>query len=292
MRALVFGANGQVGTELIRSAEVGGFDARPLTRAEVDLTDPAAIARLIAASDAGIVVNAAAYTAVDKAEDERDLAFAVNATAPGAMAEACAAGRIPLLHVSTDYVFDGSGDAPWRETDPVAPLGVYGASKLAGERAVAGAGAEAVILRTAWVFSAHGGNFVKTMLRAGQGRDEMRVVADQFGGPTPAHAIADALWTIAAALRDGRAAPGLFHFAGAPATSWADFAEAVFARTGWPAVPRVTRIATADWPTPAARPANSVLDCSAIAAAYGIAQPDWRIGLDDVICELSAASNG
>lgn len=292
MRALVFGSNGQVGTELMRAASARGFDARPLVRADADLSDPAAIARAIATSDADIVLNAAAYTAVDKAEEERDLAFAVNATAPGAMARACADRGIPLLHVSTDYVFDGSGSRPWRESDPVAPLGAYGASKLAGERAVAETGAEAVILRTAWVFSAHGGNFVKTMLRVGQGRDEMRVVADQFGGPTPARAIAGALWTIAAAFRDGQGATGIFHFAGAPATSWADFAEAIFVRSGWSTVPSVTRIATADWPTPTSRPANSVLDCSAIAAAYGIAQPDWQRGLDDVISELSGSTNG
>jgi dTDP-4-dehydrorhamnose reductase len=292
MRALVFGANGQVGTELMRAAAAYGVEARPVLRAEADLTDPDAIAGLIAGSDADIVLNAAAYTAVDKAEEERDLAFAVNGAAPGAMAQAAAAKGIPFLHVSTDYVFDGSGSRPWRETDPVAPLGAYGASKLAGERAVEAAGGAAVILRTAWVFSAHGGNFVRTMLRVGEGRDEMRVVADQFGGPTPARDIAAALWTIATAFGEGRGVPGLFHFAGAPATSWADFAEAVFARTGWPAVPAVTRIATADWPTPTARPANSVLDCSAIAATYGIAQPDWTRGLDDVISELSAPTNG
>ncbi len=291
MRALVFGANGQVGTELMRAAVARGFDARPVLRAEADLTDPEAVARLVADSDADIVLNAAAYTAVDKAEEERDLAFAVNATAPGAMAAAAAAKNIPFLHISTDYVFDGSGDRPWRESDPVAPLGAYGASKLAGEAAVTRAGGAAVILRTAWVFSAHGGNFVKTMLRVGQGRDEMRVVADQVGGPTPARDIAAALWTIAAAFRDGQGRPGIFHFAGAPATSWAAFAEAIFAGSGWETVPAVTPIGTADWPTPTARPANSVLDCSAIAAAYGIAQPDWARGLADVISELSAPTD-
>lgn len=289
MRALVFGETGQVARELGLTASARGIEATLLGRGAADLTDPDACVRRIAASDADIVINAAAYTAVDRAEDEPDLAHSVNATAPGAMAVAAAAKGVPFLHVSTDYVFDGRPGRPWRETDATGPLGAYGASKLAGEVEVAGATPDHVILRTAWVFSAHGNNFVKTMLKVGRGRPEMRVVGDQHGGPTAARDIAGALWTIAEAWTAGRGTPGIFHYAGTPPTSWAGFAEAIFARSGWSERPKVTTIATADWPTKAVRPANSVLDCSAIAAAYGIAQPDWRPGLDAVIDALAGA---
>ncbi len=239
------------------------------------------------ACDADVVVNAAAYTAVDRAEDEPALAHAVNAAAPGAMAAAAAARGIPFLHVSTDYVLDGSPGRAWREDDPTGPLSVYGASKLAGERAIAAAGPDHVILRTAWVFSAHGRNFVRTMLEVGRGRAEMRVVGDQRGGPTAARDIAAALWTMAEAWTAGRGRPGIFNFAGAPATTWAEFAEAIFARSGWEARPKVVAIASADWPTRAVRPANSVLDCRRIAEAYGVTQPDWRPALDEVLGELT-----
>jgi dTDP-4-dehydrorhamnose reductase len=289
MRALIFGETGQVARELALGAPARGIDAVMLGRAIVDLTDPEACVRAIRDADADVVVNAAAYTAVDRAEDEPDLAHAINATAPGAMAVAAAARGVPFLHVSTDYVFDGTPGRAWREEDPTGPLGVYGASKLAGEAAVSGATPDHVILRTAWVFSSHGSNFVKTMLKVGRGRPEMRVVADQRGGPTPARDIAAALLTIAEAWGQGRGRPGIFHFAGAPAVSWAEFAEAIFARSGWSARPKVTEISTADWPTRAVRPANSVLDCGRIAAAYGIGQPDWRDGLDAVLGELAGA---
>ncbi len=285
MRALIFGTTGQVARELALTAGEATFVA--LGRDRADLSDPDACAAAVAAHDADVVINAAAYTAVDLAEDERDLAYAINAEAPGAMARAAAEKGVPFLHVSTDYVFDGAPGRPWRESDPTGPLGVYGASKLAGEEAALAAGGDATILRTAWVFSSHGKNFVKTMLAYGRDRDEMRVVGDQRGGPTPARAIAEALWTIARARRAGQGAPGVYHFAGAPAVSWAEFAEAIFAETGWEKRPRVTAIATADWPTRAARPPNSVLDCGAIAEAFGIPQPDWRAGLARVLVELS-----
>ena len=240
----------------------------------------------MAEAEAEVVINAAAYTAVDRAEAEPELAHAVNAAAPGAMARAAAARGLPFLHVSTDYVFDGAPGRPWREHDPTGPLGVYGASKLAGERAVAEAGGPHLILRTAWVFSAHGSNFVKTMLRLGAERDTLSVVDDQRGGPTPAGAIADALLAIAAAFGRGEGVGGVFHFAGAPAVSWAEFARAIFAAKGGKA-PEVRPIPSSAYPTPARRPLNSVLDCSAIAAAYGLAQPDWRAGLAEVIGELA-----
>lgn len=289
MRALVFGETGQVARELAMTAFARGIDARFVGRAVADLTDPEACVRAIADTDVDVVINAAAYTAVDRAEDEPALAHSVNATAPGAMAVAADAKGVPFLQVSTDYVFDGAPGRAWREGDPTGPLGAYGASKLAGEEAVAGATPDHVILRTAWVFSAHGSNFVRTMLRVGRGKPEMRVVGDQRGGPTAARDIAAALWTIAAAWSEGRGVPGVFHYAGAPACTWADFAEAIFAASGWPERPSVTRIATADWPTKAVRPANSVLDCTKIAAAYGIVQPDWREGLAAVVAELAEA---
>jgi dTDP-4-dehydrorhamnose reductase len=289
MRALVIGESGQVARELALAAPERKIDAVTLGRAAVDLTNPEACVRAIRDADADVIVNAAAYTAVDRAEDEPKLAHAVNATAPGAMAVAAAAKGVPFLHVSTDYVFDGAPGRAWREDDPTRPLGAYGASKLAGEVKVAGATPDHVILRTAWVFSAHGTNFVKTMLKVGQGRAEMRVVGDQRGCPTGARDIAGALWTIAETWGAGRGRPGIFHYAGAPAASWAELAEAVFARSGWAERPKVAVIATSDWPTRAARPANSVLDCGRIAAAYGIAQPDWRRALDAVLAELAGA---
>ncbi len=289
MRALVFGETGQVARELARVAAVRGIDATFLGRGMADLADPEACARAVRAADAEVIVNAAAYTQVDRAEDEPGLAETVNAAAPGAMAAAAAARGRPFLHVSTDYVLSGAAGRPWREDEPTGPLNVYGASKLAGERLVAAANPDHVVLRTAWVFSAHGRNFVRTMLSVGRGKPEMRVVRDQIGGPTAARDIAEALWTIAAAWADGRGRPGVFNYAGAPAVSWADFAEAIFACSGWSERPRVVGITTDDWPTKAARPLNSVLDCGAIAAAYGIAQPDWRPALDAVIDELQEA---
>lgn len=287
MRALVFGETGQVARELARLAPAHGIEARMLSREQADLAAPGSLAAIVEAAEADVIVNAAAYTAVDQAEDEPELANRINGEAPGAMARAAAAKGVPFLHISTDYVFAGEPGAPKKESDPVGPVSAYGRSKLAGEEAVAASGADAVILRTAWVFSAHGKNFVKTMLTAGKGRDEMRVVADQHGGPTAARDIAAALWTIAGAWKAGRGVPGIFHFASRPATTWAEFAREVFARSGWAEVPRVTGIRTDEWPTRAVRPANSVLDCRAIENAYGIAQPDWRVALDEVVRDLS-----
>jgi dTDP-4-dehydrorhamnose reductase len=288
MRVVVFGRTGQVARELARAAAARGVALTALGRENADLADPAACRAAIAATQADAVINAAAYTAVDRAEREPALARAINAAAPGAMAEACAARGLPFLHLSTDYVLDGRPGRPWREADAPGPLGVYGRSKLEGEAAVAAAGGEHVILRTAWVFSAYGGNFAKTMLRLGAERDAIRVVDDQIGGPTPARAIADALLTVADAFLAGRGTSGVFHFAGAPAVSWADFARAIFAlraETGGPG-PEIVAIPTSEYPTSARRPANSVLDCTRIAATYGIAQPDWRAGLAAVLEEL------
>lgn len=283
MKTLVFGKTGQVATELQRLLPEATF----LGRSDADLTDPAACAAAIAQSDAEVVINAAAYTAVDKAEEEAEAAVAVNALAPGTMAAACAQKGIPFLHVSTDYVFDGTGETARSPADPVGPLGVYGLSKLDGEEAVRAAGAPFVILRTSWVFSAHGGNFVKTMLRLSESRDALSIVADQIGGPTPARAIAEALVTLARAHTAGAAPSGTYHFSGAPDVSWADFAREIFAQARREVA--VTEIPTADYPTPAKRPLNSRLDCSDLKRDFGIDRPDWKAGLANVLTELKGA---
>ena len=278
---LVFGRSGQVATELARLAP----KARFLGRDAADLTDPEACARAIRDSGCAMVINAAAYTAVDRAETDADIARAVNADAPAAMARAAAALGVPFLHISTDYVFDGSGTQPWVETDPTGPLGVYGATKLAGERGIAAAGGQWAVMRTSWVFSAHGANFVKTMLRLGAERDELRVVADQHGGPTPAADIAQACLTMAEAMRADASRGGVYHFAGAPDTSWAGFAREIMAQAGLSC--HIVDISTSDYPTPARRPANSRLNCAAISRDFGIVRPDWRAGLAKVLQELN-----
>ncbi|NDV02178.1 dTDP-4-dehydrorhamnose reductase [Pseudoroseicyclus tamaricis] len=283
MKILMFGKTGQVAREVLARAE----DVIALGRDEADLSDPGACAAAIAkAAEEGaeIVINAAAYTAVDKAEEEEDLATAINGAAPEAMARAAASAGLPFLHISTDYVFDGAGEAPFAPDHPTAPLGAYGRSKLAGEEGVRAAGGQSVILRTSWVFSAQGGNFVKTMLRLSESRDRLTIVGDQIGGPTPAADIAEALLAIAAAFHEGRGVPGTYHFAGAPETSWAGFAREIFAQAGREV--EVADIPSAEYPTPAARPLNSRLDGTTLEEAYGIRQPDWRTGLTDVLAAL------
>ncbi|MFG1478009.1 dTDP-4-dehydrorhamnose reductase [Xanthobacter sp. V4C-4] len=280
MSLLVIGSTGQVARELHRRVP----QARFLARADCDLNAPDGCAEAIRAAAPSAVINAAAWTAVDRAESEEEEATRVNGAAPGAMARACAALGIPFVHISTDYVFDGGGTRPWAPADPVAPLGAYGRSKLAGEVAVAAAGGPHVVLRTSWVFSAHGANFVKTMLRLGATRDTLTVVADQVGGPTPAGAIADACLTIAERLKTAPERSGIYHFSGAPDVSWADFAREIFAQAGLATT--VTDIPTSAYPTPARRPANSRMDCSALAAAFGIGRPDWRSGLAAVLSDL------
>lgn len=280
---LVFGETGQVARELARHPGV-----TCLGRAAADLEDPTACAAAIRAARPKAVINAAAYTAVDRAEAEETLAMVVNGDSPGAMARACAGLGIPFVSISTDYVFDGSGARPWAETDAPAPLNAYGRTKLAGERAVAAAGGVHAILRTSWVFSAHGQNFVKTMLRLGAEREQLSIVADQIGGPTPAAAIAAACRNIAETLCTEPDKSGIYHFSGAPDTSWARFACETFAQAGIGCA--ITEIPTADYPTPAARPLNSRLDCSRIGAHFGIKRPDWRPSLRAVLHELGAVT--
>jgi dTDP-4-dehydrorhamnose reductase len=278
---LVFGQTGQVARELARLAP----EARFLGRAEADLSDPAACAAAIHALRPEVVINAAAWTAVDKAEAHEAEAWVVNAAAPAAMARACAERDVPFVHLSTDYVFDGAGDRPFAPDDPTGPLNAYGRTKLAGEQGVKAAGSTFAVLRTSWVFSAHGANFVRTMLRLGAERPALRVVADQTGGPTPADAIAAACLRAAAALRDDPGLSGLCHFAGAPDTTWADFARAIMAEAGLDC--RIDDIPTTDYPTPARRPLNSRLDCAGL-ARFGLARPDWRPALRGVVAALRA----
>jgi dTDP-4-dehydrorhamnose reductase len=283
MRILVFGRTGQVATELRRQADVTA-----LGRDAADLGDPGACAAAVDAHAPDAVINAAAWTAVDAAETDEALATTINGAAPGAIARACAVRGIPFVHLSTDYVFDGTGDAPWRPEDPTGPLGAYGRGKLAGEGAVRTAGGAHAIVRTSWVFSAHGGNFVKTMLRLSATRDALSLVADQIGGPTAAADIAAACLTMAARLREDPSLSGTYHYSGAPDVSWADFARAIFATTGRDVA--VTDIPAADYPTAAARPANSRLDCTSTGAAFGIERPDWRASLHRVLMELKATA--
>ena len=289
MKILLFGANGQVGRELRRAlAPLGEVvcttrngtlaDGTPCETADFDAPDtlPALIARV--APD--VVVNAAAYTAVDRAEDEPDPAFRANAEAPRVIAEACVRRDALLVHYSTDYVFDGTATRPYREDDPTNPLGVYGASKLAGEQAIQASGARHMIFRTAWVYAAHGKNFLLTMLRLAKERDELRVVADQVGTPTSAALIAD---VTAVALGRPFRDSGTWHLTAAGSTSWHGFAEAIVRQATIQGVlqarPRVVPIATAQYPTRAARPAYSVLDCGRLRRDFGVATPDWGQGL-------------
>jgi dTDP-4-dehydrorhamnose reductase len=299
MKILLFGGNGQVGSELRRSLGPLG-DVVATTRSgtledgtacdRADFDAPESLAALIERVAPEIVVNAAAHTAVDRAESELDAAFRANAQAPQAIAEACARRGIRLVHYSTDYVFDGRGTRPYREDDPTAPAGVYGASKLAGEEAIRASGTPHLILRTAWVYAAHGRNFLRTMLHLAGERDELRVVADQIGTPTPATLIADAT---ARVLAQPATRSGTWHLTATGATSWHGFAEAIMqgahARGLIARIPRVLPIATADYPTPAARPAYSVLDCSALQRDFGIALPDWQEGLSRTLDELAGS---
>jgi dTDP-4-dehydrorhamnose reductase len=285
VRVLIAGREGQVARAVLAQCHALGWHALALGRPELDLAQPAGVAALVAAAQPDVVVNAAAYTAVDRAEDEPEAAMAVNRDGAAALAAAAEAVGAPCVHFSTDYVFDGAKGAPWREDDPVAPLGAYGQSKLEGERAVLAAHPRSVVIRTSWVCSATGHNFVRTMLRLAAERDELAVVADQRGAPTFADDLATAVASIAPRLLrepPGSEAFGVFHLGGAPETTWHDFARAILdgaARRGGPR-PRLRAIPTAAFPTRARRPADSRLDCRRIAAVHGIGMPDWRAALE------------
>ena len=280
---LVFGKTGQVATELQR---VSGVMA--LGREDVDLLDPAACAAVIREHAPEVVINAAAYTAVDKAEDEEHLATVINGEAPTAMAKACAELGIPLVHISTDYVFNGLGNTPYRPEDATEPQNAYGRSKQAGEIGIRESGAVYAILRTSWVVSALGANFVKTMLRLSETRDALNVVSDQIGGPTPARDISSACLQIANQLIQDTTKSGTYHFSGAPDVSWAEFASKIFAQTG--RTVRVNQILTAEYPTPAKRPLNSRMDCHSTEQVFGITRPNWQDGLNEILKDLKVTS--
>ena len=295
MRIVVTGCDGQVARSIMERGALGGHEVVTLGRPELDLAaDGDSIIEAIRAAAPDVVVSAAAYTAVDKAEGEPELAFAVNERGAGAVARAAAKLGVPLVHLSTDYVFDGSKTSPYVEDDPTGPTGVYGTSKLAGEAAVLAKHGDSAILRTAWVYSPFGANFVKTMLRLASDRDEVAVVADQRGNPTSALDIADGVLAVASNLVSGSDAEqrGIFHMTGAGEASWAEFAEAVFAASAAAGGPSATvkPITTADYPTPARRPANSRLDSSRIERVHGVRLPEWRNSLRDVVSRLIAAA--
>lgn len=286
----VAGANGQVAHALVAAAARLG---RPLIahgRPAIDLENPAGLGATVMALDPSAIVNAAAYTAVDRAESEPERAFAVNRDGAAALARAARALGVPFVQLSTDYVFDGSKAEPYREDDATAPTSVYGASKRAGEEAVLAADPDAIVLRTSWVYGAHGANFVRTMLRLAGERHEIAVVADQFGRPTAAVDIAAAVLEILDRLSrtGGPVAGGVFHLVGGGETSWHGFAEAILAGAaarGGPSVP-VRAITTAEYPTPARRPANSRLDDTRLAERFGIRLPPWRQSLEGVLDEI------
>ena len=278
---LVFGKTGQVATELQAFEEVVA-----LGRDQADLSDPKSCVNSIRACLPKAVINAAAYTAVDEAEIESDLACLINGDAPGVIAKECAELNIPLVHISTDYVFDGSGVAPWCVSDIPNPINAYGRSKLKGEEAITSSRCIYAILRTSWVVSANGSNFVKTMLRLSKTRNILSVVDDQIGGPTCAKDIAHTCVSIAKQLMQDSKKTGFYHFSGFPDVSWCQFANTIFEQAGRQAIAQP--IHTSRHPTPAPRPLNSRLDCSMTKDVFGISRPNWRDGLKFILEELES----
>ena len=291
MKLIVTGKQGQLVTSLIERCAARGVALVTIGRPEVDMTYAATLAAAVESAHGDIVINAAAYTAVDKAESEPEVAMAVNCE--GARAVALAAAKLgrPVIQMSTDYVFNGALDRPYREDDAVDPLGVYGRTKLAGEQAVAQANPRHAIVRTSWVYSPFGQNFVKTMLRLGQTRDQINVVADQWGAPSSALDLADALIGMSLQLAQSpnkAELSGVFHMTGSGSTNWAEFAQAIFSeasKRGRNAI-KVAPITTAQYPTPATRPANSRLDGGKLARCYGLSLPEWRASVADCVRRL------
>jgi dTDP-4-dehydrorhamnose reductase len=292
MRVTIIGTSGQLAIELRRRSASPGLTL--MEPQKVDIADEAALSALLAQQKPQLVLNASAYTAVDRAETESEKAYDVNAKGPRLLAEWCSRHEAALIHVSTDYVFDGQKVGAYVEDDPTAPLGVYGASKQAGEDAIRKALSRHVILRTSWVFSAHGQNFVKTMLRLARERDELRVVADQHGRPTAAADLADAMLHVARLAKEGANHWGTYHFASAGETSWHRFAQEIVALQAQRTqrTPVVTAITTADYPTPAKRPSNSVLNTELFERVFGFGPRDWRAGLSEVVDDLTEPVRG
>lgn len=291
LRILLTGAAGQVGAEFLRAgARLGEISA--LTRAECDLGDPEAIRRVVRRANPEVIVNAGAYTAVDKAESEPDAAFAANATAPAVLAEEAAKLGALLIHYSTDYVFDGSKESPYVEDDLRCPISEYGRSKLEGERLILASKARAFILRTSWVYGSHGKNFLLTILRLAQQRPELRIVADQYGSPTSAREIAAATVRIIDQQRNSAAGSppgGVYHMTAQGVTSWFGFAQAIVDQASSGIAPTIIPIPTSEYPTPARRPANSALSNDKFAAAFGFRLPPWQATLTDVMREVKEA---
>jgi dTDP-4-dehydrorhamnose reductase len=290
-RVLVIGAYGMLGRDLLQSLEESGFAPLGWDLEHIDITQPSDVRTKLQEASTDLVINCAAYTAVDRAESEAELTFSVNRDGAANLAEVCAVRGIPLIHMSTDYVFDGEADQPYREDDPTNPIGVYSLSKWQGEEAVRQRLAEHLIVRTAWLYGVHGHNFVKTILRLAREREELRVVADQRGCPTWTVDLAGALVTLVRrVLTDRTAVPwGTYHFCGGGQASWHEFATAIVAlgrRNENLQVHRVVPIATAEYPVPARRPPWSVLDCGKIAAAFGIVPRPWQKGLEDMMGQL------
>jgi dTDP-4-dehydrorhamnose reductase len=287
-KIMITGAYGQVGFCLTQQAQTNGWDVLAIDRDKLDITDPQAVNALVSEFQPDVIINAAAHTAVDKAETEIEVSYAINRDGPKYLADAAASVDAAMLHISTDYVFAGDKEGIYSEADLVAPQGIYGASKLAGEEAVIAANPRHIVLRTAWVFGEHGNNFVKTMLRLGSQRDQLGIVADQFGGPTYAGDIAAALLAIAekAVTAPEAVTWGIYHFAGEPHVNWHQFAQAIFDKAVEQQLlakaPQLNALTTADYPTPAKRPANSRLDCRKIFTEFGLQPSDWHKALENI----------
>lgn len=294
-KVLITGAQGQVGKELTQIANKKGFDVIAASRTDLDISQAQSVENYFAQCQPDIVINAAAHTAVDKAESEYDIAFAINRDGAKHLARTCNNQQVPLLHISTDYVFDGTKSESYSENDTISPLGVYGESKWQGEEAIRQNLNEHIILRVAWVFGVQGNNFVKTMLRLGNDRNELNVVADQFGGPSPARNIAQTLIDLVGRYqKDTNLAWGTYHYCGNLKISWYDFAKEIFKQAFELGLlnkeVKVNPITTAEYPTPAKRPGNSMLDCSKLKTTFGINMPEWKEALKQVLIELKSDS--
>lgn len=293
MNLLITGAKGQLGTELMHQCPESGFGVCPVDLPEVDITSPDQIREAIHSVNADIVINCAAYTQVDKAESQDLLAYKINSLGPAILAHVCSDAKIPLIHISTDFVFDGCKQSPYLETDPIGPISVYGKSKAVGEAVVERILSRHIILRTSWLYALQGRNFVRTILRLGAEKDTVRVVSDQLGSPTCAADLAEAVLTLAEAIRtQGEIAWGTYHYCGKGVISWHDFAQAIL-DIAEPVIPlktsRVDPITTDQYPTPAKRPAYSALNCDKIRNAFGITPKPWRESLEKTICRMLAA---
>jgi dTDP-4-dehydrorhamnose reductase len=283
-KVLVLGAGGQVGTELQRSF-AGAGEVIACDRKAADLSQPEMLRDLLRRLRPDVILNAAAYTVVDRAESEAELAMTINGEAPRVLAEEAAKLDALLVHYSTDYVFDGTKQSPWVENDVTNPLNTYGATKLAGERFIEEVGGRYLIFRTSWVYGPHGHNFLLTMLRLGRERDQLRIVDDQFGAPTSSPAIADATRAVVDVMQAGETAPGIYHLTCGGDTTWCGFAREIFARARVSKAPQVTGIPSNEYPTPAARPKNSVLSNEKLKSVYRVELPHWQTALDQV-CKL------